>query len=58
MEPLDAHPEQLEKLLTLKMPFGKYEGRVYRPCFWLWSARSVEDFEQRSPDERVCSTLS
>jgi len=28
MEPLDAHPEQLEKLLTLKMPFGKYEGRV------------------------------
>lgn len=27
-EPLDANPEQLEKLLTLKMPFGKYEGRV------------------------------
>lgn len=24
----DANPEQLEKLLTLKMPFGKYEGRV------------------------------
>jgi uncharacterized protein len=27
-EPLDANPKQLEKLLTLKMPFGKYEGRV------------------------------
>lgn len=27
-EPLDSYPEQLEKLMTLKMPFGKYEGRV------------------------------
>lgn len=28
MEPLDAKPEQLEKLLTLTMPFGRYQGWV------------------------------
>ena len=27
-EPVDASPDQLLKLVTLKMPFGKYEGRV------------------------------
>ena len=27
-QPAGAHPEQLEKLLTLRMPFGKYEGMV------------------------------
>jgi uncharacterized protein len=26
--PSHAKPEQLEKLVTLKMPFGKHEGRV------------------------------
>ena len=28
MEPVDASPAQLEKLVTMTMPFGKYEGRV------------------------------
>jgi len=40
--PLDAQPEQLLKLLTLKMPFGKYEGRVLAdlPGHYLnWFAR-------------------
>jgi len=27
-EPVDASPDKLLKLVTMKMPFGKYEGRV------------------------------
>ena len=27
-EPIDASPDQLLKLVTMKMPFGKYAGRV------------------------------
>jgi uncharacterized protein len=26
--PVDAHPDQLLQLVTMKMPFGKYQGRV------------------------------
>jgi uncharacterized protein len=28
MQTLNASPSQLEKLVTMKMPFGKYQGRV------------------------------
>lgn len=41
-EPLEAYPDQLLKLVTLKMPFGKYEGRVLAdlPGHYLnWFAR-------------------
>ncbi len=41
-EPLDASPDQLLKLVTQTMPFGKYEGRVLAdlPGHYLnWFAR-------------------
>ena len=42
-EPVDTSPDQLLKLVTLKMPFGKYEGRVLAdlPGHYLnWFART------------------
>ncbi len=42
MQAIDTSSEQLEKLVTMKMPFGKYEGRVLAdlPGHYLnWFAR-------------------
>ncbi len=39
---VDTHPDHLLKLVTMKMPFGKYEGRVLAdlPGHYLnWFAR-------------------